>query len=284
MVRRLIVILFFGVSLNLYAQKIQTISGEYTYYPPESVTLENARQIAVQRAMIQALADNFGTVLSQNNTTIIADSKTDFNSISTSEVKGEWIETIGEPELNITYEGGMLVIRAKVKGKAREILTAAIDLKTKVLRNGTDDKYESEVFKHGDDLYLSFQSPVEGFLTVYLLDGNGDVFCLLPYRNATDGSFKVKAGKRYVFFSAKEVPQNESFLVDEYVMTTERSAEFNRIYIIFSKTEFVKAADNETEISLPRQLSFDDFNAWLVKNRRTDKDMQLIIKTIEIKK
>jgi len=285
MVRNLMyLVVLLGLCLTVQAQKVVSVAGEYTYYPPESVSLEKARETVVQRAMIQALADEFGTMLEQNNTTVVADSKVNFNSISSSEVKGEWIETVGAPDVKISYEGGMLVLKATVKGKAREIVSAPIDFKTKVLRNGTDDKYESDLFKHGDDLYLSFLSPVSGYLAVYLLDDDGQVFCLLPYQSVTDGIFKVKSGKRYVFFSTKDAAQNERFLVDEYVMTAERSVEFNRIYIVFSKNEFVKAVDQSTDNTLPRQLSFDNFNAWLVKNRRTDKDMQLIIKTIEIKK
>ena len=284
MVRHLFITLLLCLCLTARAQKIVTVSGEYTYYPPESVTLENARQIAIQRAMVQTLADEFGTIVEQSSTTVIAGSKVDFKSISSSEVKGEWIETVGEPLVQISYQDGMLVLKATVKGRAREIVSAPVDLKAKILRNGTDDKFESDVFRHGDDLYLSFLSPVSGYLAVYLLDGGGQVFCLLPYQNSADGIFKVTAGQRYVLFSAASAPPTERYMVDEYVMTTERTAEFNRIYIVFSKNEFVKAADIRAGNFLPRQLPFDDFNQWLVKNRRADIDMQLIIKVIEITK
>lgn len=269
-------------------QKIKTVEAEYTYFPPENVAIEKAREIAVQRAKIQAIADEFGIVVSQHNTTHISNqnghSNIDFSSFADSDVKGEWIETIGEPEIKISYEGEMLVVKARVKGKAREIVSAAIDLKIKILRNGTEDKFESENFREGDDLYLSFQSPVDGYLTVYLVDNDNQAFCLLPYGKSADGAVKIRQGRRYLFFSSKDAPQNENSLVDEYVMTTEKSAEFNNIYIIFSQNAFIKAADNLTATTLPRQLAFDDFNAWLVKNRRTDKDMQLVIKTIEIRK
>ena len=274
--------------LNAVGQKIKTVEAEYIYYPPESVPIEKAKEIALQRAKIEAIANEFGTIISQHNATLVSNqnghSNIDFSSFSNSDVKGEWIETIGEPKIDISYEGGMLVVKAKVQGKAREIVSAAIDLKAKVLRNGTEDKFESENFRSGDDLYLSFQSPINGYLTVYLIDNEGQAFCLLPYSKSADGVVKVRQRERYVFFSSKDAPQNESSLVDEYVMTAERMVEFNRIYIIFSKNEFVKAVDTHTNNALPRQLSFDEFDAWLVKNRRADKNMQLEIKTIEIRK
>ena len=42
---------------------------------------------------------------------------------------------------------------------------------------------ERFVFKEDDYLYLSFQSPVKGYLAVYLEYAEGQVFCLFPYRN-----------------------------------------------------------------------------------------------------
>lgn len=167
----------------------------------------------------------------------------------------------------------MLVVSCKVKGKAREIVTAQIDFTAKVLRNGTEAKYESNQFRNGDDLYLLFQSPQKGYLAVYLVDADGQAFCLLPYRNQTEGIYPIKANQRYLFFNEKLAPREERSLVDEYVMTTERSSEHNQIYVIFSPNQFVKATDGNLTDSLPRQLNSDGFNKWLVKYRKHDKDM-----------
>ena len=57
------------------------------------------------------------------------------------EVKGEWIETTDKPDYEISYVENTLVVTCKVKGKAREIVTAQIDFRAHVLRNGTDDKF-----------------------------------------------------------------------------------------------------------------------------------------------
>ena len=183
------------------AQKVVTVGAEYIYHVPENVTLESAKRTALDRAKIQAIADEFGTIVSQSNTTRIdnknGSSQVDFLSIGGSEVKGEWIETIGEPEYVISYEQGMLVITCRVKGKAREIVAAQIEFKAKVLRNGTEDKLEDDNFRSGDDLYLSFQSPIKGNLAVYLVDADRQAFCLLPYRNQTEGIYPVKANLPY---------------------------------------------------------------------------------------
>ena len=271
-----------------FAQKVKTVEAEYTYHAPENVTLEQARRTALERAKIQAIADEFGTIVSQSNATRIENrdgiSQTDFLSIGGSEVKGEWIETLSEEFNNPVFEGGMITIKCRVKGKAREIVTAQIDFKAKILRNGVDDKFEDDNFRSGDDLYLSFQSPVKGCLAVYLVDADRQAFCLLPYRNQTDGVYPVTANQPYLFFNERLAPQTERSYVDEYNMTCERSSEHNQIYIIFSPNQFVKAVDNNNNEALPRQLSYEDFNQWLVKCRKHDKDMNLRMIPITITK
>lgn len=279
MVRALFILSLILSSLTALAQKLKTVEGVYTYHAPENVTMEQAKRTALDRAMIQALADEFGTIVSQSNATRVENqngqTNIDFLSIGGSEVKGEWIETIGEPIYNIRYEGDMLVVSVKVKGKAREIVSAGIDFQAKVLRNGTEDKYESDQFRSGDELYLSFTSPVSGYIAVYLVDADNQAYCLLPYRRQTDGIYSIKANQRYLFFNIKEAPQTERSYVDEYVMTCNRSSEQNQIYVIFSPNQFVKATDNQSDATLPRELKFEDFQKWLVKCRKHDKEMSL---------
>lgn len=279
-----IIMLF--LSSTVFSQKMKTVEGEYTYRVPENITVEQAKRTALDRAMIQALADEFGTIVSQSNTTRIENkngkSDIDFLSIGGSEVKGEWMETIGNPVFDIRYEGDMLIVYCKVKGKAREIVSAGIDFQAHILRNGTDDKFESDQFRGGDDLYLSFKSPVSGYLAVYLIDAENQAYCLLPYRNLTEGIYPIQANQRYTFFNIKEAPLQERPFVDEYVLTCERESEQNQIYIVFSPNQFVKAIDNDTSDLLPRELGFADFQKWLVKCRKHDKDMNLMIKPITI--
>lgn len=267
---------------------MKTVEGEYTYHAPENVTMEQAKRTTLDRAMIQALADEFGTIVSQSNATRVENKNgqtdIDFLSIGGSEVKGEWIETIGEPQYNIRYEGDMLIVSVKVKGKAREIVSAGIDFQARILRNGIEDKFESDQFRSGDDLYLSFQSPASGYLAVYLIDAENQAYCLLPYRNQTEGIYPIKANQRYLFFNIKEASLQERPYVDEYVMTCERESEQNQIYIIFSPNQFAKATDNSSNDHLPHELSYADFQKWLVKCRKHDKDMNLRMTTILINK
>lgn len=264
-------------SICCFSQKIKTVSGEYTYYVPENIDLEKAKQIALERVKVQLIADEFGTVVSQNNATTVKNSKgksdIDFVSVGGSEVRGEWIETIGEPDFNPSFDNGQMIIKVHIKGKIREIVSADINFKALVLRNGTEDKYEDDTFKSGDDLFLSFTSPISGYVAVYLVDNDGTAFCLLPYQNQEQGNVKINANERYVFFSEKLSPQNLKAYVDEYTMTCSHSQELNLIYVVFSPNTFVKATDGKREETLPRELSNEDFQKWLARNRTKDKDM-----------
>ena len=124
------------LSAHLQAQKMQKVEAEYVYYAPENVSLEEAKRTALERAKIQAIADAYGTIVSQSNTTRITNKNgktdTDFLSLGGSEVKGEWIETIGEPEYNITYQQETLVVKVYIAGKIREIVSAPVDFDARV--------------------------------------------------------------------------------------------------------------------------------------------------------
>ncbi len=272
MIRYLILLHIIFCAKSIIAQNIIEVKCEYTYHAPENVTIEQAKYTALERAKLQAIADKFGTIVSQSSSTFIKNSNgissTDFFSLGNSEVKGEWIETISEPKYNIYYEQNMLVVDVSVTGKIREIISAKIDCKAKILRNGIEDKFESSDFKNDDYLYLSFTSPVDGYLAVYLVDANKQAFCLLPYRNSSDGIYRIKANQPYLFFNAKSADINERSIVDEYFMTCSGESEQNQIYIIFSPQSFAKASDNNIDNNLPQNLNYADFQKWLVKHRK----------------
>ena len=287
--RLALAILSLLLSLSCFSQKVEKVTATYTYHAPENVTLEQAKRIALDRAKITAIADAFGTIVTQSNTNVMSteNGKTDsrFFSLGGSEVKGEWIETTKEPTYKISYEGDMLVVAVEVSGRIREIVSAGIDFTAKILRNGTEEKFESSDFRSGDDMFLYFKSPVDGYLTVYLLDETSqEVFCLLPYKASGEGAYRIEHDHSYILFSAKHEQENPS-IVDEYNLTCNGETEFNDIYVIFSPNQFTKANSQETaDEVLPRQLTYENFQKWLVKLRKKDKEVVVNNKQIKIKK
>lgn len=274
--------------LSTFAQKIERVHGEYAYQVPDNISLEEGKRTALERAKIQALVDAFGTLVSQSNSTIVKNeegkSSVDFLSIGGSDVKGEWIETLGEPKFDIFYENNALIIKATIDGKAREIKNASIDFEAKLLRNGTDLKSESDEFRNGDDLYLYFKSSINGYLAVYLLDETTQqVFCLLPYKSSGEPAYTIGHDKPYVFFSCQKADRNPN-AVDEYNMTCEHSLEQNTIYIVFSPNMFAKANTKNEDAGLPRQLPLKEFLRWLGKCKTKDTEAQIKSITIKIYK
>ena len=284
--KRLYLLLVLAISLSAHAQDVRTVNAEYIYVVPENVSMADAKKNALEHAKIKAIADAYGTVVSQTNTVRMANrngqESVDFLSIGGSDVKGEWIETMDEPEYHVEIDpSGQMVVRVKVRGRIRELTTKSVEFQAKVLRNGTDDRFESDKFSNDDSFYVSFISPVSGYLAIYLVDVGNDAVCLLPYQKQQDGIYTIKANQRYVFFSAQDAPAVEEPLVDLYYMTALYPVEQNHVYVIFSPHPFVKATDNGGNGQL-RQLKGDDFQKWLAKCRKRDVDMTVKIIPISV--
>ncbi len=288
--KHLFITLFMTFFASLSAQKAVKICGEYTYNIPDDISRGQAKKIAIERAKIEALATQFGRTVLQKNATVMKSennvSDVRFLSLGGSEVKGEWLEDIGEPQIEIIHEGDMMVMKvSNVCGKAREIKSLGVDFSAKTLRNGTETKNEDDEFRNGDEIFLSFRSPVDGNLVVYLVDESLTAYCLLPYLNDKTGRTKIKGGADYIFFSPKHVEKSEKTMVDEYELTCEKAIEHNFLYVIFSTNDFFKANDTHIgEPTLPRTLDFKDFQKWLTNNRIRDNSMTVQEKILTIKK
>lgn len=251
------------------------VCTEYTYYAPPNITEEEAKYNALKRARLQAIEEHFGSIVNQNNsTTVIAEggkSDVSFISHSSSEVSGEWIETIGKPVYNIWYDGS-LIVKVKVKGLIRSISKNDTDLDVKILCNGTSEKFERTSFRDGDDIFLQFLSPVDGYIAVYLSDLQ-NVYCLLPYPDDIGHAMFVKGGEKRILFSYDH--RNGQEAVKQYHMTCDKEFDTNVLYIFFSKNPFDKAIDYSENQFLPRILSSDDFYKWMSKCKRKDKFFQV---------
>lgn len=267
-------------SLGVYGQKVVNAQGEYVYHAPENITLEQARQTALERARLDAIAKAFGTDVSQTNLVTVSargeSSETSFNSMGGTEVKGEWIADTKEPEVSIHYESGMLVVEVKVWGKIREKTKADYELSVKILCNGR----ESEKFRSNDRLSVRFKSPVKGYLSIYLVDDNvHQVYCLLPYENEDGRARAIKNNETYILLSTEDpvYPYQE-----ETILTTDKTMEYDRLVFVFSKNQFAMPLTNMGDY-LP-ELSTMDFEKWLKKNRVKDTEMTVVEKVVEIRK
>ena len=269
-------LVFFLLSLcvyTTYAQKTKSVTATYTYYAPEDISLEEAKHIAVNRAKVDAIASAFGTIVTQNNTTVVSttngNSENRFFSLGGSEVKGEWIETTKEPSFNIKYEQGTLVVGVTLKGVVREFPKNNLTFSFAVLRNGTTAKFESDDFKDGDDMYLRFSSPVDGYLIAYMYDETSDMaVCLLPYISSnSDGHIKIKGGAEYLFFKHTALDDT----ADEYTLTANNGiTEFETLFLIFSTDPIytISSSVSRNNVGM-RSVSYKEFLHWLSNVRKS---------------
>ena len=262
------------------------VSAEYIYHIPANVSPNEARETALQRAKAQAIADEFGTLVTQSSSVTIDtsgdNSSTDFLSIGGSELKGKWLEDVEAPRFEYITDGSELALKVVVRGTIREIDGSRVAFDMAILRNGTTRADESDRFCSGDDMYLSFNSPTSGYAAVYLVDAEQNAYCLLPYQSQTEGIYTVKANRQYLFFHPDYADKKEKETVDEFVLETTQPQERNKIIAIFSPNRFYKAADSKTDTQLPRMLPYDAFKRWLTDIKKRDAELSIAERAITI--
>lgn len=284
MIQRHVYILFFLLCLNLSAaaKTIKTVEGTYTFYAPSTMSMQQAEQEAIRRAQINALASAFGRIIVENTTSIQTEQDELFYQEGNSHVKGEWIETIGEPKIERGFYENGFYVTCTIRGKAREIVSAKTDIEVKVLCNHPDATFEHTDFKDGDKLYVSVKAAENGYITIYLYDKEADrVSCLLPYPWDNNSVNAIRRDKKYVLFS-KSLNDLPAKAV-EYVMNCTGDLEVNTLYVLFSRKEFSKPSLNITGNKRTiGNLPYSQFQRWLTKCQTEDETLQVIKRNINI--
>lgn len=268
-----------------FAAKVVTVKGESTYYDDGTHSRIECMRLAAEQARIDALAKEFGTTVAQDivQTDRISGNRehNDFLSLSTTEVRGVWIGDIGEPEYEISNDAdGNFVVSCRIKGSASPISNEASEFQSSVLRNTPDIVGADNHFRDGDTMYLYYNGSDNGYLSVFLEDEQNNVMQLLPYTSDSDGRLEVRKNKEYIFFSPKH-NQDKSVAVDELTLTAPERTEYNRVYVVFSPSEFARPVMTGEPGGLPVMRS-SDFTKWLTKARRNDSKMGVKTMNIEI--
>jgi len=285
---RYIVIIFiiFIINYHCFSQDTRVVYGDYTYYATESTSIEEAKRIALERAKLQAISDEFGTNVSQSATTSISThnskSETHFFLLGLSDIKGEWIETLNEPIYSFKFEPPIISVNCKVKGKIREILQPEIELEAKILKNGLSDDHESDTFKDGDDLYLQFKSSSSGNIVVFLVQSEV-AYRLLPYKRDNIKEYPIVGGRNYTFFS-KAHERAESSIIDEYELFADRELDSATLLILFTPNAIGVTDGNNQVYDEPLSMNADVFNKWLTRKRNRDKYSRVIILPLTIRR
>ena len=277
---KLIVAVFgiIGIVESGFAQKVKTESGTAQVRLEKNMTKEEATQKVEELAKINAIENVFNTYVEQESNITVNSGTSDFRIIGTTKVKGEWIETLDKKFTeDIKEEKGQfgiektIWITCKIRGKIKEA-TPKANLEYATL-SCPKLNCRSTTFTSNEQLYLYFKSPLDGYLSIYLDDGN-TVNKLLPYSSVQNSnSVSVKADKEYFFF-VKGESNPELGTPDELVLFTLKKQEYNTLYIIFSEANYYKPILNQGKVLengylLPKSLSKTKFDEWLSNNRAT---------------
>jgi hypothetical protein len=313
-----LIILLATFCLSSSAQDIKVVKikgkAQVQWYP-ERESLTEARERALELAKINALERAFGTLVMQGNAVYVENKKTGekvetnttFKMIGNTAVKGEIIQILKE-EYKETKKKEK-IDRKKVENtyidcniaiEAKELTDTKIEIESYPLNTVKLIKPVTQ-FYEGDDLFLYFRSPLNGYLTVFLDDGT-QAQCLLPYRTMPKGleeAMPIVADKEYVFFSDKlehNYFEDDFFAEDTYELVASSDKDLNELYIIFSKEPLNKpilSKDENNELlvelekenyELPRTIDADAFKKWLVKIQQIRNDLQIINHIISIEK
>ena len=280
---RLAGLLFTALPLVAYCQT-REISGTAIYYAYPNQTLKESMAAAIEQARVKALGEEFGTLITQDILSMESDKDSYFSELSNAEVKGEWIEDLQPPKAKVvdTTPEGVMVIEAKVKGRAQAIKKESSEFEVLALRNGTDRHVYANTeldFKEGDKLYLFFKAPIDGYVAAWLIDEQQRVSCLLPHESSNDGLQQIVHDREYLFFSADDPGFRDN---DEGLIITcdDEKIELDRLYVMFSPNPFVKPVDEpgswlpgQSGLKLPRQLGIKEFTRWMTRVYARDKNM-----------
>lgn len=289
--RLLVLLLAAFLALPASAKKegrVATVSGTFMIEIPSYMSLDQAKHEALVKAQNQAIENEFGST-NTNYTISWIDNNSNSSDVSVHSfnqgvVRGVWLGDEAEPIFKQIIQDGKNWLEVKVKGKVRELITAGIEFEAQPLCIEPRKDRATTEFKNGQDLFLYFRSPADGYLTVFLFDNtSNEVFTMLPYQSSSLGHYRINHDEDYFLFAPSKAKPDDG-TVDELVITSTegKTEEFNYIYVIFSPNAFYKVNSTKDqqkisdELVLPSSLPYKDFNKWLIKYQQKDEDMQVM--------
>ncbi len=283
---RLAFIFFLTIlSTIAYSQKIRVASGMAQFRLEEDMSKDDLKEKLRHHAIINAIEREYGTYVTQESFVDIDDGGTQFKIFGKSVIQGEWLKTTNEDfkeEFRKNKDGrrnkNELWMSLKIQGMVRELTQPdiAFDFYTTNCRR---EVCKTAIFESGEPMFVHFKTPVEGFLSIYVIE-NDNAFRLLPYQSMPAtyiNAVPVEADREYVFFSPygenDYFPDFSNLLIDELVMLTEQEVEYLQLYFVFSTEEFLKpglainATEHHSGYDIPKSLNASDLNSWLESNR-----------------
>jgi hypothetical protein len=295
------VILIFSLT-SLMAQEVVTAEGYAQIRLEDHMSKDEAREEARQQAQINAIESVYGAYVERDSDVNIEEGRTRFRIIGQTRVRGDWLKTVSEKygEKKEKIQGRPRKetetwISCRIEGRIREIGLPETALEFTPL-NCPELICRTYDFRDGEPFYLSFRTPVDGYLSIYIRDESEHVFRLLPYLKMPEryvNTVPVSADNSYLFFLNQEnydyFPEFSYMMIDEVVMSAVQPEEFLDLYVVFSTSDYQKplldsVVEDKAGNIMPKSLDPEKFEEWLGDNRIHDPAFQYKRITLTIKK
>jgi hypothetical protein len=288
----LLIIIF---PIEMFSQEIYKAEGQSQVRQETNMTKEQAIDKAIELAMVNAIENRFGTYIGQESNTRIKEGRVNFDYIGTNKVRGEWIRTkdikIDEETRTIQGKYGKeqeVWVLCHITGEVRECVSRA-DIVFSTLNCPMNECRRTEFF-NDEDIFVYFKSPVDGYLSIFLDEGD-NTLRLLPYKSmGTRSAVEIEGDKDYIFFSRdKALMYDPQYKTDALELYTDQEIEYNDIYVVFAENPYVKPILNDVKelengYFVPKSLGSEDFFEWLADCKAEMRDFQAVRVRISIER
>lgn len=282
-----------------YAQGEKVQKGEAIVIQDPYESPKSAQQRGIEDAQVAAIEKAFPYLIEDETITTIKDGNVDYVMKSNKKVRGIWIKHEREPECEakVVESKGEQVNQytCTVYGLIREVKNDP--LKFTVSPLGSPYKSANkEVFESGEQLYVHFQSAIDGFVSIFFRSA-GSVSRIMPYPQLNTPKYnkgmKVKAGNNYIFYDPLHSSIQTLNILPEYVLPLQvwtdftQGEESNTMYVLFSEERIPRPpmdkAYDEENFTYPPEMDAYDFERWLEDRMLSDLTLQQLSYKITIR-
>jgi hypothetical protein len=250
-------------------EKIVKVEGEAQVRIENNESRDQAKERVEELAKLDAIQKAFGTYVEQVTDIAVEEGKINYSILAGTKIKADWIRNTNikftYPEQPGNTKDKIIWIKCSIEGEARPVSSKA-NLEILALRCPQKECAATD-FKNNQNLYLYFKAPVKGYLSVFIDEGE-KVRRLLPYENAENQSSEmIMEDTPYIFFEKRKGTMASSD-IDELELYTNKSFEYNTLYVLFSEEQYVKpilemSQTDANNYIYPKSLSSASFQEWL---------------------
>lgn len=281
--------IFFSLfGLFVYAQKpIEINDSRYKLLLPRNVNMETLELQCLEQAKLRAIEKECGVRISEVTINNVREQNGDidqsFQTLTKTQVNGEWIRDTKDPVFKWTCSGSALEVEAFVSGLVQKFpeegrvklnLLTATD---KALKNTTTQ------FKDGSNLYLQVKASQKGYLSVYYVDHITNIaYRLFPSSSKNNiDMVTIQGDKAYTLFAgATDIAEHEQSPALNTYLSSNKKPQIDELVVIYSDSNLKKPMLSYDNASKLYTLTLEDFYTW--KASLYGKNNQVSIGTIPI--